>query len=490
MTAAAEPAVRTRVAWRPHPGFQTEFAAATEFEVLGGGAAGPGKTSCLINIAADDATHPFTVGLFLRTVFTDMLSIRDQMRALYPKLGATYKAEDRRWEFPPDGTGQRATVQLGYGKTVADLERYMGPEFTRIYFDEVGQLKDESAHLKLIGRIRSTNDSVPLGWRGSANPGGVGHAWLKRRFVDATDNGTCVVHDNDSDTTRRFVPGKATDNPSLPASYWRRLNALPEPLRSWLKDGKWDAGLNLALQMVESAHLCRSFAIPPHWVQFGSFDWGYRHPFCFQQFAVNEDGDYFLVESHFGRRQIPSAIAETLATKFPIPKLRAIYAGRDCFHEQVARSEKATPSIAEQMAAEKIHLTAANTARVPGLQKLREFLNVEGEDPPQLRIMRTPFNLIGFRQLQAMVCDPDNLEDVLKVDADDESDLGTAGDDFYDTCRYAIASRQGKAKARLSHTLDLKDPMIRAQIQAVQNRVPREAPPHRAINHPELSGWL
>lgn len=473
------------VLWEPHPGFQTNFMKQGAFEVLGGGAAGPGKTDCLIGMAARDGEHPATRGLFLRTIYTDMIEIRDRMGELFPKLGATWSAEDRRWTFPQGGR-----IELGYGKRMSEIERYLGREYTRLYFDELGLLPEEKPWDMLLSRLRSTSDDVPIGARASANPGGPGHAWLKRRFVDATRQGQTIYWDPDSGTSRAFVPGKADDNPSLSSAYWKRLNALPEPLRSWLRDGNWEAGLGLALTLIEKEHWVRHFEPPEHWLSFGSFDWGYAHPYCCGWFTVNEDGDMYLVDTVWGRRQTPSRIAEAIRGKFPVGRFQTIYAGQDTFHIHKAHQEKATPSIAEQMAEHEVRLIPGNTARVAGLQRMREFLMLRGDDPPRLRIMDTPGNRLVYDQLQAMVVDPDRPEDVLKVNAGDHDEPGTGGDDGYDMVKLAVASRAGPSADRVIPGLDLKDPKVLAQVAHAQNKVPPKDKRPQGINHPELGGWL
>lgn len=425
--------------WRPHPGFQFRFLESGAFECLGGGAAGPGKTDCLIAKAADYCQHPSARGLFLRTSYKDTLEIRDRMELLYPRLGATWNAENSRWSWPSG-----ATCRVGYGETPKEIGRYLGQEFTFLCFDELGLLPREREWLLLLSRLRSTDSTVPLRARASANPGGPGHAWIKRRFVDATAGGTRLAIDPGAGTSIAFVPGKAGDNPSLAASYWARLNGLPEPLRSWLRDGDWSAGMGLAL-MVTPDHLVRPFEIPPYWTQFGAFDWGYNHPFAFGWFAVSEDGDHYLVDSVIGRRQLPNQIAESIRGRVPIAPLAYIVAGHDVEHQHKARGEN-TPTIAEQMAAAGVHMTLANIDRVAGLNNLRAFMHHPPGEIPRFRIMdRKPrlgeieaANRQVFHQLQSMVVNPDRIEDVLKVDADDQ---GQGGDDLYDMVRYGLASR-------------------------------------------------
>ena len=100
------------------------------------------------------------------------------------------------------------------------------------------------------------------------------------------------------------------------------------------------------------------------------------------------------------------------------------------------------PTIAEQFQSCGIYLTQANISRRAGLNNLRQYLAWRGPDgkdgTPALRFMRTEGNLWLFNQLEVMVCDPDDPEDALKLNA---NDTGEGGDDGYDALRYALASR-------------------------------------------------
>lgn len=429
------------VLWKPHPGFQVRFLAAGGFEVLGGGAAGPGKTDCLIALAARYAQHPSARGLFLRTNYTDLSEVTDRMQVLYPRLGAKWVEKHTRWEWPSG-----ATTRMGYGETLKEVARYLGHEYTNILYDELGLLPTETPWRLLLSRLRSTDPTVPLRARASANPGGPGHAWLKRRYVDTTEKGARPYVDPDTGLVRQFVPGITTDNPSLSIEYLKILNGLPEPLRSQMKDGDWEAGLGLALQ-VTPRHLVPAFVPPSYWTQFGAFDWGFRHPFCFGWFAIDEDGQHYLVDTVWGRGQQPPQIAESIHSKVPVRQLQSIPAGHDIFNEERAKSQQdGTPRISEALAAHGIACHKANIARVHGLNTLRRFLQIPANGiPPKLLIMDTPGNRLVYKQLETMVTNPNQPEDVLKVDADDHSAPGESGDDGYDMLRYAMASRMPDA---------------------------------------------
>ena len=122
------------IAWKPHPGPQENFCSRGEFEVLFGGAAGPGKTDCLIMETARDVDHPRYSGLILRRTFPQLQEIIDRTRHWYPMVspGAEYRATEHRWRFPSG-----ATITLGHMQHEGDKYNYHGKEFQFVGFDEL-----------------------------------------------------------------------------------------------------------------------------------------------------------------------------------------------------------------------------------------------------------------------------------------------------------------------------------------------------------------
>ncbi len=427
--------------WRPQPGPQTAFCAASEFEVLYGGAAGGGKTDALLYDPLDTMAHPGARALFLRQTFPELREVMDRAHATFSQH-ATWNGESRRWTFRSG-----ATYEFGYCATWADVQRYQGQQYTAIAFDEIGNLAEERVWLFLLARLRSTSPALRVRARCSANPGGPGHAWLRRRFVDPTEGGRLVYRDPTTGLMRRFIPARLTDNPALLRAnphYAAQLEGLPELLRRQLLDGDWSAGMGLALEELDAAqHLVRPFPIPGHWTRWGGFDWGYSHPWVFVGSAADGDGNAYVTHVVRGRRQYPDQIAakilEAISENGHPPKLQTVAAGHDCWHDVRARGDLG-PTVAERLYAAGLLMDRANISRVSGLQNLRQYLSWRGRDrPPALQIFDTPGGRWLFQQLSGLVLDPDSTEDVLKVDAD--RDTGEGGDDGYDALRYGMMVR-------------------------------------------------
>lgn len=451
MTAAALPA-GAHVVWRPHAGAQSRFLASPAYEALYGGAAGGGKTDALLYGLLRQVHHPQYRALFLRLSFPELREVMDRALAAFRALGAEWRESEKRWRF-----ASGATIEFGYCEAYKDVMRYQGQEFTAIAFDELGQCPEERIWTYLMSRNRSTAPELMLQMRGSANPGGPGHAWLRRRFVDACGvrGGTYV--DPATGLVRAYVPARVKDNPSLREDYIAKLNALPEVTRRQLLEGDWTAGTGLALEELDrDKHLIPAQDIPPHWPLFGAFDWGYAHPFAFGLFTADEGGSVYLVDSVHGRRLQPPQIIERITEalhrlRIPLERVSATFAGHDCWHDIKARGEWG-PTIAEQFTAAGLPLVKATISRVSGLNNMRRYLAWRAaggvEHAPAFRMFDTPSNRKVFDVLSGLVSDPDHVEDVLKVNAD--PDTGEHGDDPYDMLRYGLMARPMGAQPQVA----------------------------------------
>jgi hypothetical protein len=444
-----------RIIWTPQPGPQTTFLTASEFEVLYGGSAGGGKTDGLIGDAVGQMNYPGARALFMRSTFPELREVIDRAHAMFPLLGADWRASDKRWTFPPHGS----TIEFGYGETWEEVQQYIGQEYTWLGYDELGKMPEERSWQLLLTRLRSKVPGTKVYARASANPGGAGHAWLSRRFVKPTQFGKVIVADKFKDPltgetrllTRRFIPAKVTDNKILLQNnplYYAQLQSLPETLRRQLLEGDWESGSGFALpELGETSHLVDPFPVPNHWYRFGGFDWGFAHPWWFVGGAQAPNRDVFITHAVKGRRDHPDVIARQVAeltevdpeTKSPRPaRWNIVAGGHDAWHDVKARGETG-PTIAERMQGAGIPLVKATISRVSGLNNLRWYTTLNNVERPRLRFFDTPGVRALLDQVRTIVTDPDYPEDALKVDAD--ADTGVGGDDGYDALRYMMMLR-------------------------------------------------
>jgi hypothetical protein len=209
----------------PHPK-QRAFLSCEAFEAFYGGAAGGGKSDALLMAALQFAHVPGYAALILRRTFPDLNkpgAIMDRAKEWLIAQGVEWNAVERRFRFPSG-----ATISFGYLDTDKDKYQYQGAELQFVGFDEVTQIP-EPWYLYLLSRIRRrVGVEVPLRARTAGNPGGIGHAWVKRRFVDSVDD------------SRAFIPAKLEDNPSLDHDEYARTLSLLDPItRRQLLEGVW-----------------------------------------------------------------------------------------------------------------------------------------------------------------------------------------------------------------------------------------------------------
>ena len=447
------------VLWQPHAGPQTVFLTSGAYEVLYGGQAGGGKSDALLYGGLSQIAHPQYKALILRRTFPELRELIDRSLLTFPQVGGVWNTVDHRWTFPSG-----ATYQFGYCGTYAEVLQYQGQQFTYIAYDELGQLAEERVWLYLMSRNRASAAGLEKRMRASANPGGPGHAWIKRRFVSRCPaDGTVVdvVPDNagadmTATVSRAFVRATLADNPTLMATdpeYAIRLRLLTELEFRWLALGDWDAGAGLGLQeLARDKHFVPALdVIPQHWTIFGAFDWGYAHPFSFGLFACDDDGAVYLLDAVAGRHLQPPDIVLRILDRLQAlgigpQRVRYTSAGHDCWADHKARGER-VPTIAEEFARLGLPLRRANISRIAGVQNVRRYLRwkqrdvldgAEKEHRPRFQICQTFQNSRVFECLETRVSDPDDPEDILKTDADDR---GEGGDDAYDMVRYGLASR-------------------------------------------------
>lgn len=250
-------------AWAPNAGPQELFLSLSCFEALYGGAAGGGKSDALLAAAARPVVERSGYGrgytaLLLRRTFPELeLSLLRRSHELYPRLGGRWNEQKKHWRF---SNGEH--VVFGHVEHEKEVTRYQGAAFQFIGLDELTTFT-EYQYLYLFSRCRSAQ-GVPCRIRGATNPGGIGHTWVRARwlawvsrsaptpalpgkvryFRRVNDQDLWVPKGTPGALGRTFVPALLSDNPALEQGdpeYRARLQSLPRLERLRLEGGDWDA---------------------------------------------------------------------------------------------------------------------------------------------------------------------------------------------------------------------------------------------------------
>jgi hypothetical protein len=206
-------------------------------EVLYGGAAGGGKSDALLMAALQFVEVPGYAAILFRKTYADLAlpgALMDRAASILTDTGAKWNGQEKVWTFPSG-----ATLSFGYLDGENDRYRYQSSEFQYIAFDELTQFKERD-YLYLFSRLRRTTDNqIPLRMRAGTNPGGVGHGWVKRRFLKGWDGaGRPSTYRKTAD--RVFIGAKLEDNPYLDIStYEKSLEELDSQTRRQLRAGDW-----------------------------------------------------------------------------------------------------------------------------------------------------------------------------------------------------------------------------------------------------------
>jgi phage terminase large subunit len=402
---------------------------------LFGGAKGGGKSAGLRKIfLARRFQYANSVGAIFRKTYPELEAnhIRPMFEE-YPALRAYYNESKKLLTLP-----NNSVLQFCHASSEKDLDLYQGREYNDLGIEEAGQWT-ETMFRRLMGSNRSSKPGVPARAALTANPGGTGHKWLKRLFIERRFN------ERERPEDYAFIQALVRDNAALlenDPDYVRRLEAEPsEVLRRAYLYGDWDvfAGQFFG-EIKREVHFIPPFNIPIHWNRFGAYDFGFNHPAAFGWFAVDEDGTVYLYRELVRAQMRVDQFAAAL-TKYPETKDIPIYAGWDCWVQKGIIKEGTPPTIADEFANHGLFLKKAVIDRIQGAAQLRKYLAWQdlpnGRNKPRLYIFNTcP---VTFDCLTRVEHNPDRVEDVLKVDAYDGDPM--TGDDAYDMIRMGLMSR-------------------------------------------------
>ena len=438
--------------FKPNPGPQTLFLSAPEREVLYGGAAGGGKSYALIADPLRYFGNKHFNGLLVRRTNDELRELIWKTKELYPQAypGAEFKEKQSEWRFPSG-----AKLWMSYLERDEDVLRYQGQAFTWIGFDELTQYSTPFAWDYLRSRLRSADPEMSkhLAMRATTNPGGPGHGWVKRMFIDPVpagrpfwatniETGQTIVYppgharEGQPLFKRRFIPAKLSDNPflSVDGNYEANLLGLGEQQRRQLLEGDWNVADGAAFEEFrEHIHTCEPFEIPPTWRRFRSCDYGYSSFSAVHWYAIDPEGVLYVYRELYVSKKEADELAQMVLS---LERGERIDYGVLDSSLWSKRGDPG-PSIAERMIRAGCKWRPSDRSpgsRVASKNRFHELLKEKdygnGNKRPGIIFFNTCRQIIS--DLPIIPMDPRGSDDI---------DPRYASDHAYDSIRYGIMTR-------------------------------------------------
>ena len=413
------------VIFSPNEGPQTDFLAAPETDVLYGGAAGGGKSYAMLVDPLRFAHRAAHRALILRRSMPELRELIDKSRELYPQAfpGCKFREVEKIWTFPSG-----AKLEFGFLERDADVYRYQGQAYSWIGFDEITHLNTEFSWNYLASRLRTTDPEITPYMRCTANPGGAGATWVKKRYVNPSEpNESFTGQDG---LTRKFIPARLEDNPYLATDgrYEQMLKALPEVQRRQLLEGNWDITEGAAFTEFDvMVHVVTPFEIPIGWERLKGIDYGYASESSCIWGCVDPSDGTLIIYRELYRKGLTGEMLAQMITNMELEDPYSVQGVLDTAAWN--RTGTTGPTVGETLQRAGHKLRRADKNRIQGKIQIHEYLRVQPSGRPKIQIFNNCPNLI--RELQSIPLDKSNPED---VDTH-------APDHAYDALRYLIMSR-------------------------------------------------
>lgn len=437
------------VVWRPQER-QAIFMARPEYEALYGGAAGGGKSDALVIEALRQVHIPWYKALILRKTFPQLRELIDKTLNYYPRVypKARYNGSSHTWRFPSG-----AQIVFGSMNRPQDKIQYQGQAYDFIAFDELTHFtQEEYEYLK--SRNRPNGPGTRVYMRSTANPGGVGHGWVKERFITAaapmqtiTEEAAWYTPDGKKhigQQKRIFVPSSVFDNKILMENdpmYVQRLASMPEAERNALLYGNWDSfegqvfteWRNDSNHYMDrkNTHVIAPFRVPEDWVIWCGLDWGYSRPFSVGWYAVDRNRRMYHIRELYGCTGTPNRGVMWEPTKVAQEIRRIEDEDPNLKGKQIHRvgdpaiwQSDGTESVGALMERQRVYFEKGDHARINGKMQVHHRLAFDEDGVPMLYVFSTCKHFI--RTVPNLVYDQTDVED---IDTDGE-------DHIYDQLRY------------------------------------------------------
>lgn len=427
---------------------QKLFLKANTKHVAFGGARGGGKSWSVRTKAKLLAVkYPGIKCLIVRRTYQELLNNHINMLTAELNGIAGYNKSEKVFNFV-----NGSSIKLGYCGCDRDLLQYQGAEYDVIFLDEATQLSEYQMK-SFTACLRGVND-FPKRIYYTCNPGGQGHQYIKRIFIDRR------YEDGEVPEDYTFIQSLATDNKALMESqpdYIRQLEALPPKLReAWLY-GSWDVYEGQFFEEFRDdpahygdrryTHVIQPFEIPDGWQRYRSFDWGYNHPFSCGWWAVDYDGVIYRILELYGCTKTPNE-----GVKWTPDKVFSEIHRIECEHpwlrgkniqgvaDPAIWNAETGESLAERAAKYRVYFGKGDHERIAGWMQMHYRMSFDGNGYPMMYV---------FCNCKAFI----RTIPLLMYDDYKPEDLDTKGEDHVaDETRYFCMSRP--IRPRMSAPVD------------------------------------
>lgn len=320
-------------------------------------------------------------------------------------------------------------IRLGYCEAEKDVYRYQGHEYDIIGLEEATQFTETQMQFLTTCNRSTRADFAPRMYY-TCNPGGVGHNWVKRLFIDKE------YRQYEKPEDYIFIPANIYDNKILLETrpeYLTALQNLPDDLRRAHLEGDWDALMGQFFrEFRRGRHVCEPFEIPGYWRRFRAIDWGYNDPCCVLWFAISHDKRIYVYDEIYQNQTLANDMAPLIKYKTSDDKVSYTVASPDMWAKRgtLLKTEggQTGESISDVFQKSGVHLRPADNSRVVGWQRVREYLRDAPDGKPYLQIFSNCENLI--REFPLLQFDENNKEDAMD-----------GNDHALEALRYGLMSR-------------------------------------------------
>lgn len=398
-----------------------------------GGAKGGGKTWAVRTKAMLGAyNYPGIRILIMRKTYPELQSnhIEPMLKMIVPEA-ASYNGSTHSIYFK-----NGSLIHFGHWAGESSELEYNGQEYDWIFLDEATQFTWRTFQF-LGGLLRGVNN-VPKRMYITCNPGGVGHRWVKRLFIDKEYiTNSDKPEENEDPNDYLFIPATVEDNKALLESspgYLKMLSSMPEDLRRAYRYGDWDSlGGNYFPEFSDGLHVAEPFKIPPNWKRYRAFDYG-LDMFACAWFAVDEDGRSYMYREYSESNLITQDAAKMMLNlTLPGEKIEVTFAPPDMWNRQKDTGK----TMAEIFMEFGVPIVRADNNRVQGHMLIKEMLAKRPDGKPSLLFFNT--------------CNQ-TIDDIKDIQADDKNPNDCAKEPHevthrVDAVRYYCISRTMSAEA-------------------------------------------